>query len=175
MELLKEKEGGHLEKYETEKVTNIFDSYQRKLDDLLEQRDKTQEQVIEFETIEKRKQSEQKLFFNRMITMVAMILTTLIASLTIYQFLGLSTKLFFLTIGVITVTFTATITLLFTNRSQQLLKTARIEEERTKNKLKLQRKIAEIESEVNRYNNLMATRSRDLLIDFDKFSGHKKE
>ena len=49
-----------------------------------------------------------------------------------------------------------------------LSETAKSEEEQIKYKLSYQRELAIIETEVNRYNNLMVTRSRDLLIDFDK-------
>ena len=160
-----------LDKYETEKVTSLFDTYQRKLDDLLERRNNIREQLIEFETIEKRKQSDQKIFISRLLTMMVMAATTTIGFITFFEVFDIVDRIrdLYLMAGGVSLILGVYIVSLLLSRSRQLTDTAELEENRSRNNLRLQREIGEIESKVDQYNNLIATRSRDLLIDFDKF------
>ena len=161
-----------LEKYENEKVTKLFDQYQEKLDKLLERRSEIQEKIIEFETIEKMKESEERIFMNRIKTLVSSAIAILAFIVSMFFYLGFQFKseIVLTSIGVLITVFAVIFTFFLRDRERKLSKSAIAEEGRTKDKLRYQREIAKIETEVNRYNNLMATKSRDLLIDFDNVS-----
>lgn len=163
-----------LEKYETEKITKLFERYQEELDDLLRRRDKLQEIMIEFQTIEKGKESDEKLFISRIRTTIAMAFTTSIPVVSIIYIFFKDISIVMATIGAYVVIIATLMTFYYFQRTLKLTKSTQLEQERTKDQLRYQKELANIEVQVDRYNNLIVTRSRDLLIDSDLFSAGKE-
>ena len=88
---------------------------------------------------------------------------------TIVYFLGIKidSKILLSAFGMFISMTVAGVTYFLKLRSVKLKETAKLEESRTKDNLRFQREMVQIESEVQRYNNLMATRSSELLVDFE--------
>ena len=158
-----------LVKYEEEKVTKLFDEYQYKLDLLIKRRDEINEKIIEFETLEKRIESDNKIQSTRIFAYFTSLVTVLGFMVTILFFFGIKidSKVLSSAFGMFITMAVAGVTYFLKLRSVKLKETAKLEESRTKDNLRFQREMVQIESEVQRYNNLMATRSSELLVDFE--------
>lgn len=165
----------HLEHYETEKVTKLFDRYQQSLDELLARRQQLRDEITQFEALEKMKEYESKIFTSRLQVIVAVMASVaavaLVAREVAAKMFGISSMEYTLlptVVGGMVVSGLAAVTYLLVRRSRRLSESAELEVRRTDQKLKVQRDLADIETEVDRYKNLIATRSRDLLVDFDR-------
>jgi MinD-like ATPase involved in chromosome partitioning or flagellar assembly len=166
------------EKYENERVAKLFDRYQDSLDSLLEERAEMQERIVEFGTIEKRRETGTTLFIYRLAVLISVCVSAVATIVLVgYKLAAENEVLRFFSYGVVAALVISTGGMsvrLLVRRSRELIESAKLEEERSKDTIRLQRKLADLEPQVARYRNLIATRSRELLIDFDKYSEHRK-
>jgi cellulose biosynthesis protein BcsQ len=165
----------HLEQYETDKVTRLFDRYQQSLDELLAKRQRVQDEIVEFQTLEKRDEYQSRIFNSRLqvivLMMTSLVGVTFVARDALARWFAVRLGGEDFVMGVLVPTLVVgigAIAWLLVGRSNRLSETAKVELRRTRDLLKLQRELSDIESEVGRYKNLIATRSRDLLVDFER-------
>jgi hypothetical protein len=156
-----------LEKYEDEKITKLFDEYQTKLDFLLDRRREIQHQLIEYKAQEQDREARFKIFASQLITggftLVAFIITIYYVSPDF-----ITSSMLKSIIGGAGVLLTMTIALVLWYRTRMLAENAKRNLEESMSQLQFQNEMSEIESEINQYKNLIATRSRELLIDTDR-------
>ena len=161
------------EEYENERVAELFDQYQEDLDRLLAQRAELQEKLIEFETLEKRRETNTRLFIYRLATLSSVLITIIAAALFMAQLAKVSevmTNLLYTMAATFAVSGGIVVVRLILKRLKDLTQSAEQEEASSRDSIRFQRKLADLEPQVARYRNLIATRSRELLIDFDKYS-----
>ncbi|HDL01905.1 MAG TPA: ParA family protein [candidate division Zixibacteria bacterium] len=158
------------EKYESERVIKIFDKYQKELDELILERDETRNKIAEIESLANRMESDKKIFSSKIQTMVSMVVAMIAITFSMSYMFEFNNKLIISFSTALLAGLSIAITFFIKKRSDQIRKDAELDKAQTKEKLILQRKMQEIETEVNRYNNLVATKSRELLVDFNASS-----
>lgn len=149
-----------LEKYENEKITKLFDEYQGQIDSLLARRTNLQGRLIEVETFEQRRDAQLRIFNTRIALLTALVATFLSVAYISFPFFSLRQYVAYL---VVVLTLTLSVVLFYRTRIIGEAEISRVK--RATEQLEIQHELASIQADIDQYKNLVATRSRELLID----------
>lgn len=155
-----------INKYENEIITVAFDRYQNELTSLLEKRSAKEEKMLELVKVD----YERKLLNTRLFMRSYAVLVVLaVGFYALVKFIPdlFNTSALNATIGITAFGVIAAL-MMVVLYSRSRIQLEKLNSERSVTTFHLKRELSEIESEVDRYRNLMATRAQELLVDFDK-------
>lgn len=150
-----------LDKYEQERVTKLFDRYQASLELLVNDRSEIRNHLRELQGKDRRQRIEMYKRTNVLLLVTMMVLGGLF--MTYFFFEELIPKINFLLPGFLVVTGALLGTVYI--RYRQFILLEGVDTERKE--LELKAKLADTDGEIDRYQNLMAVRAKEYLIDFD--------
>lgn len=161
----------HLEEYENRTVTRIFDEYQGRLASLLEERDNLRARMRLSDTIELEQLRLSRRFRERLTGLTALMLFSLGGA-----YLGvvgdfrvpfmIRSQLFAMLLGMGSIAAAAVVLVAWNYQRRR----GKLEEDHMRARAEtsqMEARLTDLDRDIDRYSNLMAARSRDLLIDFD--------
>ncbi len=155
------------EKYENEKVTILFDRYQNELDILLKERKYLQKEILQYQTSKEQIESQKRIYKSRLQLALSVMTASILLTTTIaLNFISFDAFSLYNIVGIIVSIYAVVIVWMIMRRNSMIKEMERFATDHRDEELYIRQKLDDNETEVDRYRNLIATQSRELLIDF---------